>query len=724
MVDYARRKPNILLSTYGEGVCGRRGCLPAQRERLALHQLTADRGEERLRYLVTLPGPETEPEPGHKLAPEPESGPGPGLGSEFGLESESKSGSESGEESGDDSGQELEFREDAIERYFAGSPGLGSVRGSWLEPLQDCSSEGSRKDAYLHHHRKKETKPEVTWQVTVCRGSRGLGLSVESAPGAAGLVRVKKVFPYQPAALTGRIRPGDVLLSVNEMPVRGLSVQEVLHVLRLAGSEVLLSLSRPADDSCGPPTDSSDSDSTGSVSESRVSPEPGGESESGSASREGLRLPLDTDNYGTFAVELQKVNNTLGLSLRRTDDTVLGHTIRAKVREPAISDPRVRVGDKLIKVNGIDTTAMSHAEVVSLLRRCSERVTLTLYRDGMATPGSPGSPVSSRSTRLRPEAVEMLTGLAFRRERSLPPSGELSPGCSGTAPELGRRRSRAEQVRRLSCGSRGSPRLRRKRMTPSPDVTDSTDPFSRLSGVDDMDAVTSERLDQLTRISESSALADSDPVTSDQLEQMTSQLSRVQETSDAAASDEWQDSGEDSDAELHERHLRRVAVEGAAEGVGSGRSRQLYLSVQPQQRVKSGRTLKRISSEERLEDGAASPEVGGQLGKWKGFNLDSSVELDADPTLGVETGLRGQSLNIQLRRGWSVRLGFSLHSTDGSHVVSQIHPDSVAERDGRLRVGDVLTKVNDTSVRDMTSDQVIDLLRKTKGAISLSVVRL
>ena len=52
-----------------------------------------------------------------------------------------------------------------------------------------------------------------------------------------------------------------------------------------------------------------------------------------------------------------------------------------------------------------------------------------------------------------------------------------------------------------------------------------------------------------------------------------------------------------------------------------------------------------------------------------------------------------QSMNILLRRGWSARLGFSLHSTDGSHVVSQIHPDSVAERDGRLQIGDVLAKV-------------------------------
>ena len=66
----------------------------------------------------------------------------------------------------------------------------------------------------------------------------------------------------------------------------------------------------------------------------------------------------------------------------------------------------------------------------------------------------------------------MLTGLAFRREHSLPP-GDLSPGSHlpGPAPELNRRRSRAEQVRRLSCGSRGSPRVRRRRHTPSPEVT-------------------------------------------------------------------------------------------------------------------------------------------------------------------------------------------------------------------------------------------------------------
>ena len=68
--------------------------------------------------------------------------------------------------------------------------------------------------------------------------------------------------------------------------------QEVLHVLRVAGSEALLSLSRPA---ASVPSDSdsdSDSDSTDSAAES------GRTAESGWASRSSLQLPLDTESHG------------------------------------------------------------------------------------------------------------------------------------------------------------------------------------------------------------------------------------------------------------------------------------------------------------------------------------------------------------------------------------------------------------------------------------------
>ncbi|XP_037084107.1 putative protein FRMPD2-like [Pollicipes pollicipes] len=154
-----------------------------------------------------------------------------------------------------------------------------NLRGSdiWLEPLQDERSSRGHREGSGQSRRRAAPREAASWDVTVTRGSRGLGLSVESAaPAWPSHVRVKRVFPHQPAALTGCIRPGDVLLRVNDMPVRGLSVQEVLHVLRLAGTEVLLSLARPAADD-GDSDSDSDSDS-------------GGRDESESASRSSLRL--------------------------------------------------------------------------------------------------------------------------------------------------------------------------------------------------------------------------------------------------------------------------------------------------------------------------------------------------------------------------------------------------------------------------------------------------
>ena len=95
-----------------------------------------------------------------------------------------------------------------------------------------------------------------------------------------------------------------------------------------------------------------------------------------------------------------------------------------------------------------------------------------------------------------------------------------------------------------------------------------------------MDAVTSERLDQLTRISESSALADADQMTSERLDQMTSerldqmtserldqmtserldQLSRMQQETGGATTEEWPDSGDDSDAELHVSDASSISI--------------------------------------------------------------------------------------------------------------------------------------------------------------------
>lgn len=58
--------------------------------------------------------------------------------------------------------------------------------------------------------------------MTLQKSSRGLGLSV-SGGGTAGPVRVKRLFPQQPAALSNKLQSGDILLAANGLPLTGLT---------------------------------------------------------------------------------------------------------------------------------------------------------------------------------------------------------------------------------------------------------------------------------------------------------------------------------------------------------------------------------------------------------------------------------------------------------------------------------------------------------------------
>jgi S1-C subfamily serine protease len=53
-----------------------------------------------------------------------------------------------------------------------------------------------------------------------------------------------------------------------------------------------------------------------------------------------------------------------------------------------------------------------------------------------------------------------------------------------------------------------------------------------------------------------------------------------------------------------------------------------------------------------------------------------------------------QVFMVELTRGWNSRLGFSLQSEGNRTVISVVHPDSVAAKDGRLKQGDVLLMVS------------------------------
>ena len=411
-----------------------------------------------------------------------------------------------------------------------------------------------------------------TFEVEIKRNSLGLGFSIDGGPDApapwTNLIRVKKIFPLQPAWETGRLRIGDLLLKVSGVPLSGLSLRQALDILRSSPGLTTLQVCRVTDNSGNswsvqpaprsrssivrsysygpvsgpgmetlntsrrppfpPPTPRSNlSLCSGESMDIEVSP-PSPSSSSGErdttvlvdllntitavSSREWS--PADDDSetldilkpvektlknsnqnfYGEFSLSLTKVNGSLGFTLRQTDDTVLKHTIKALVKEPAISDGRIRPGDKLLSCNGVDLSGFSHQELITFLRQCPEVNSLTLYRDASRsqTPLTPDnlqfdSLMSSQKTpapapapaleprslsarlqadkrtshspsrkHLRYEAAELVRSLQSSRN-SLDKVGLSNPGSYSSGGTLGRR-----------LGRPYSPAMREKHLQLSP----------------------------------------------------------------------------------------------------------------------------------------------------------------------------------------------------------------------------------------------------------------
>uniref|UniRef100_A0A674ILS3 Tyrosine-protein phosphatase non-receptor type 13 n=1 Tax=Terrapene triunguis TaxID=2587831 RepID=A0A674ILS3_9SAUR len=341
-----------------------------------------------------------------------------------------------------------------------------------------------------------------TFEVKLLKNSSGLGFSFcredNLTPEQLGssIVRVKKLFPGQPAAESGQIEVGDVILKVNGASLKGLSQQEVISALRGTSPEVSLLLCRPppgilpeidpslltpihspqqifpdistetSGASNGDQGDSSDenevtnkskkrlkspsrrdsySDSSGSGEEEVVvTPtqiaSPGWNSalyqtldkmmtpahtqyETPCSQEEAIRTiyysahetpskPEFEDRYdckyylfcknkysGFASLEQSKKWNfsytlfinipdhclfktlffPLGFTVTKGNDNI-GCYVHDVIQDPAKSDGRLRPGDRLIKVNDMDVTNMSHTDAVSFLRAAPKTVRLVVGR--------------------------------------------------------------------------------------------------------------------------------------------------------------------------------------------------------------------------------------------------------------------------------------------------------------------------------------------------------
>lgn len=265
------------------------------------------------------------------------------------------------------------------------------------------------------------------------RNGLGLGFSIEGGPSApapwTNLIRVKKVFPLQPAWETGMIKTGDIIVACQGIPFHGLDLQRALDILRTAPKVVTLNVSRATnrnnenDEVEVPRSDNNEDNNNPARRPSRSY------SYSSAAPR---------DFVGEFTVELVKSGQGGGFGFTLQD----GHKVKTVVEgKPAALDGRLKPGDVIVSVNGVDCQDLSHKDLINFLRKVGHEVSLKCYRDFNNDDNEHNLDDTLKEKRLlRFEAKELVRSLQASRSSldgspagswaSLPRSRGLSPHCN------------------------------------------------------------------------------------------------------------------------------------------------------------------------------------------------------------------------------------------------------------------------------------------------------
>ncbi|KAG7458875.1 hypothetical protein MATL_G00225250 [Megalops atlanticus] len=230
----------------------------------------------------------------------------------------------------------------------------------------------------------------------------GFGIDISEEDTGNGAV-VKSLSERGAARKDGRIKAGDKILAVDDQAVVGLPVEKVISLLQRARSKVKLTIC--ADDSVPPSSSSFPSSSSPTIhpargaSDGRIASVPvrpllhegtPGAEPVGSASRSSTPASVTSDPLTCpiipgceTTIDIFKGHTGLGLSIVGGCDTLLGVIIIHEVYEEgaAAKDGRLWAGDQILEVNGIDLRVATHDEAMNVLRQTPQRVRLAVFRE-------------------------------------------------------------------------------------------------------------------------------------------------------------------------------------------------------------------------------------------------------------------------------------------------------------------------------------------------------
>ncbi|XP_015584769.1 membrane-associated guanylate kinase, WW and PDZ domain-containing protein 1 isoform X2 [Cephus cinctus] len=194
---------------------------------------------------------------------------------------------------------------------------------------------------------------QYPYDVTVTRmENEGFGFVIISSVNKAGST-IGRIIEGSPAERCGRLNVGDHILAVNHVDITNVCHKDIVNLIKDSGYSVTLTIGYPLDDCCSSASLSQKDEPTG-----------------------------DGDGGQYHAVELTRGTRGFGFSIRggREFQNMPLFVLQIAENGPASVDNRLRVGDQIIEINGINTKNMTHTEAIEIIRNGGPSVRLLVRR--------------------------------------------------------------------------------------------------------------------------------------------------------------------------------------------------------------------------------------------------------------------------------------------------------------------------------------------------------
>uniref|UniRef100_A0A5F9DQR6 PATJ crumbs cell polarity complex component n=1 Tax=Oryctolagus cuniculus TaxID=9986 RepID=A0A5F9DQR6_RABIT len=219
------------------------------------------------------------------------------------------------------------------------------------------------------------------------KAGRGLGLSIVGKRNGSG-VFISDIVKGGAADLDGRLIQGDQILSVNGDDMRSASQETVATVLKCAQGLVQLEIGRLRAGSWAASRKTSHN-SQGHHSSSRPSLAPvisGLQNLVGTKRSSESSQKSSGTEVGPRTVEIiRELNDALGISIAGGKGSPLGDIpiFIAMIQASGVAarTQKLKVGDRIVSINGQPLDGLSHADVVNLLKNAYGRIILQVVAD-------------------------------------------------------------------------------------------------------------------------------------------------------------------------------------------------------------------------------------------------------------------------------------------------------------------------------------------------------